>query len=248
MTRKSTHMGCAATSAARPRPVLSRALIAAGGAGALAAADDPAIRLTSEAERSASLRLFLRDRPSGDLWVFAYGSLIWNPALRIAEERRARIDDWHRAFCLSMPVGRGTADRPGLALGLDRGGGCEGMAYRIADTDLETELPILWNREMLIAGYIPQWLEVKNAEGIAFGWAIAFVIDRDAPHYVDNLPTGTQVMRLATAAGSWGTSADYLFRTDDALRSHGIVDRNLARLAFQVSGAIGESRALALAA
>lgn len=180
-------------------------------------------------------------RPAGDLWIFAYGSLIWNPALVYAEQRIARIDGWHRAFCLSMPIGRGTPEGPGLCLGLDYGGSCTGIAYRIADDDLATELPILWRREMLITGYIPHWIPLVGTDGVIFGHAIAFVIDPGSPNYAGTLSAGAKVMRLATAEGSWGTSADYLFRTCDALRARGIKDPRLDQLADQVATALADA-------
>ncbi len=116
-------------------PVLTRDILAAGGAVALVTNDDPAVRLLSEDERAASLDAFMKSRPTGSVWVFAYGSLIWNPAMKIAERRVARVGGWHRTFCLSMAVGRGTPSLPGLALGLDHGGDCLGVAYRIAEQD-----------------------------------------------------------------------------------------------------------------
>ncbi len=229
-------------------PILSRALIAAGAAETLAASDAPDVRFTTEEERAKSLACLLRTRPTGDLWVFAYGSLIWNPALKIRDQRAARVENWHRAFCLSMPVGRGTQDNPGLALGLDWGGSCKGVAYRIADEDLHSELPILWGREMLLCGYIPQWVEIAGEDGVVFGHAIAFVIDSRSRHYAGALPIDVQIARLATAVGSWGTAADYLFRTCKALLNHGISDTALEEIAVGVAEALTGQEVQALAA
>ena len=218
----------------RPQPVLNRDLLAMGGAEELVRRDDPAVRVLDEAQRRASLEAFLKTRPSGPVWIFAYGSLIWNPAMKTAEARVARIDGLHRSFCLSMTVGRGTPDMPGLALGLDEGGSCLGMAYRIADDDLATELPILWGREMLLGGYSPQWVEVRDRNGTVFGHAIAFVVDRQDRLYAGKLASTQVASRLASAAGSWGTAADYLFRTRDALRMHKIPDAALEGLSLLV--------------
>lgn len=186
------------------RPVLNRTLLSTGDAGSLLMNDDPSINLISDVERRASLATFMKSRPDGDLWVFAYGSLIWNPAMRIAERRIARVNEWHRTFCLSMTAGRGTSTIPGLALGLDRGGECLGVAYRIAEQDVASELPILWSREMLLGGYIPQWTEVRGAGGEVFGHAITFIIDAQHSHYAGDISLRATVRRLATAAGSWG--------------------------------------------
>ena len=124
-------------------PILTRDLLVSGGAVSLAARDDPDVQLHSETARAASLDSILIHRPPGDVWVFAYGSLIWNPAMKVAESRVATVTGWHRAFCLAMTAGRGTAARPGVALGLDQGGTCRGIAYRLKESDLSSELPLL---------------------------------------------------------------------------------------------------------
>ncbi|WP_394781734.1 gamma-glutamylcyclotransferase [Undibacterium sp.] len=193
--------------------------------------DAPGIQLTTEAERAESLDALLSIRPSGDMWVFGYGSLIWNPAIRTVERRTARINGWHREFCLSMPAGRGSPDRPGLALALDVGGSCSGTAYRIAEDDIKTELSLLWRREMLCGAYIPRWVEVLNQYGTPFGNAITFTIDSTSGHYAGGLPMDSITERLATAAGSLGSSADYLFRTRDGLRASGLADCDIELLA-----------------
>ena len=216
-------------------PTLTRELLAAGGATTLVCQDMPNVRLLSEEERCTSLAEFLRSRPAGDLWVFAYGSLVWNPAMRIVESRVSEVCGWHRSFCLSMEVGRGTPDEPGLALGLDRDGACKGIAYRIAENDIASELTVLWSREMLIGGYNPTWVDVIGDDGEKFGVAIAFTIDQGHQHYAGALPQHEKIRRLATARGSWGSSADYLFRTIGGLREHGIRDIEMERLGVRVS-------------
>jgi cation transport protein ChaC len=214
---------------------LTREILASGGASALVRQDEPGARLLSDEERRASLDEFMRMRPVGDLWIFAYGSLVWNPALRIAERRVAQIRGWHRSFCLSMPVGRGRPDEPGLVLGLDRGGICNGVAYRIDEQDIASELPILWSREMLVGGYCPIWIDLLGEDAETFGMAIGFTIDRDHEHYAGALPQREKIRRLATAGGSWGSSADYLFRTIDGLRKQGIRDVEMERLGEMVA-------------
>ncbi len=218
-------------------PVLTRELLVAGGAAALVANDDPEALFFSEAERAASLNAFMQSRPVGDIWVFAYGSLIWNPAMKTAERRVARVDGWHRTFCLSITVGRGTPAQPGLALGLDPGGDCWGVAYRIAEADIASELPVLWSREMLLGGYTPQWMEIFGADGRPFGHAIAFTSDAKHRHYAGNISLRATIQRLATAVGSWGSAADYLFRTIEALRNHSIYDVELEKIGALVEAA-----------
>jgi hypothetical protein len=139
--------------------VLTRAMLEDGGLLRMVAETSPDLPVLSAEERAASLAATLRKRPAGDgVWLFAYGSLIWNPAIAFAERRFARINGWHRAFCLSTVAGRGTPDAPGLVLGLDRGGACTGAAFRVAEADIETELALLWQREMLSGSYAPRWV------------------------------------------------------------------------------------------
>lgn len=211
--------------------VLSREMIEAGGIDLLVAREAPDLVLLTEDERRASLRTTLAARPAGDVWVFAYGSLIWNPTIRSIERRTARIVGWHRSFCLSAKAGRGTAENPGLVLGLDEGGDCRGVAFRIAEEAAEEELALLWRREMLSAAYRPQWLDLHDGRDVPFGRGIAFLIDRSTTHYAGDLGEAAMLHRLATAAGALGSSADYLFRTCEGLRSHGIPDPDLERLA-----------------
>lgn len=214
--------------------VLTRKLLEQDSLDALAALDSPGLKLLTEADRSTSLRETLAVRPPGDVWVFGYGSLVWNSAIHFVERRVARIDGWHRSFCLSITALRATADRPGLMLALDRGGSCRGAAYRLAEDDVERELRLLWRREMVCDAYVPRWVEVKSPDGKSFGWAIAFTIDADDSQYAGDLDEDTVVHRLATASGGLGSSADYLFKTYDGLRAHGIRDAKLERLASRV--------------
>ena len=216
--------------------VITRALLEAGGIDAMVARSAPDMRLLTEAERAESLRQTLAQRPPGEpVWLFGYGSLIWNPAIHYAERRPAMIRGWHRAFCLATRAGRGTPDNPGLVLGLDQGGACQGVAFRMEDATVETELALLWRREMLAGSYIPRWLDLEDATGARFGSAIAFTVNTAMEQYAGDLSQQAVIDRLATAAGELGTSADYLFRTCAGLRAEGIPDAELDRLAQTVA-------------
>ncbi|HVJ56038.1 MAG TPA: gamma-glutamylcyclotransferase [Aliidongia sp.] len=217
---------------------LSRELLEAGGLEAILAGEAPGLRMLTDEERRESLRAVLEARPPGESWLFAYGSLIWNPTIHCIERRIARIKGWHRAFCLSAIAGRGSPERPGLVLALDEGGVCDGIALRIVEGDIEDELALLWRREMVAAAYLPCWVDVLDREGRRFGSALAFTIDQAGRHYAGDLDPDTLVHRLATAAGSLGSSADYLFRTRDELRAYGIPDPALEELAAQVAAAV----------
>jgi cation transport protein ChaC len=202
------------------------------------AREAPGQRLLTDVERTASLRRALDERPEGDLWVFAYGSLIWNPTIRSVERRVARIEDWHRSFCLTSPHGRGTPELPGLVLALEEGGFCEGVALRLDDADSEDELELLWRREMVSAAYVPRWVDLYALDGNRFGAGLAFTIDQDGINYAGRLARADLIMRLAKARGSLGSSADYLFQTRDGLRASGIPDAELEQLAEEVARAL----------
>jgi cation transport protein ChaC len=214
---------------------LTRELILSGVLPDLLRAVDPSVRVLTDAERAASLRAVLDRRPEHGqgVWVFAYGSLIWNQCFHHVAQRLAHAPDWHRSFCLSVRAGRGTPENPGLMLGLRPGLGATGAVFRIAEDAVEQELDILWRREMVAEGYIPHWVAVADPSGAPFGHAIAFTINPEGPGYCD-LPQDAVVERLATARGGLGTAAEYLFRTRDGLRALGIRDPFVEDLAHLV--------------
>lgn len=191
------------------------------------------LEVLSEAQLQASiLETLKRQKPNSDVWLFAYGSLIWNPIFHFIEHRVGTVYGWHRRFCLWAPLGRGTPDNPGLVLGLDRGGSCRGIAYRIAATNVLSELLLLWRREMVVNSYIPRWVKVFDSKQ-EFE-AIAFIVNRHHPTYAGNISLETSVNSLATAAGKIGSSADYLIQTVDGLISAGIKDKQLLLLRDKV--------------
>ncbi len=218
--------------------VITRALLEAGGIDAMVARSGSGMLLLTEAERAESLRQTLAARPPGEaVWLFGYGSLIWNPAIHFAERRTATIQGWHRAFCLATRAGRGTPENPGLVLGLDAGGSCSGVAFRLAEEGLETELGLLWRREMLAGSYVPRWVDLLDEAGARFGCAIAFTVNTAIEQYAGDLTQQAVIDRLATASGELGTAADYLFRTCAGLHAVGIPDAELDQLAQTVAAA-----------
>ncbi len=226
---------------------LTRARLLSGEVAANIRRAQPDIHVLTDAERAASLAAMLAARPvacpqeSGDVWVFAYGSLIWNPAIHVIERVAAHTPDWRRSYCLQVKMGRGTPDNPGLMLGLAPGEGCTGVALRVAADRVAQELDILWRREMVAAGYIPRWVPIfVPAGGAPLGHAIAFTINPQGPSYCAELPEPEMVQRLATARGQLGSSAEYLFNTHNGLAQIGIVDPFIARLAMLVKAAMAE--------
>lgn len=219
------------------RPVITREMLLDGGIERMIGDGIPGMRVLTAAERAASLAGLMARRPTqgAGAWVFAYGSLIWNPAIDFVERRFARVHGWHRSFCLSTRAGRGTPEQPGLLLGLDRGGACAGAAFLVAEARLDEELSILWRREMLSGSYEPRWMPVRDASGVPFGHAIGFTIQRSGDWYAGGLAEEEVVRRIAAARGPLGTAAEYLFNTRDGLRSLGIHDPRIERLAAGVS-------------
>src|SRR5438552_4683419 len=189
---------------------------------------DPSRALSDEA-LAASLAQTLARRPDGaEWWVFAYGSLLWNPLFPFADARPATLAGRNRRFCLWSLASRGTSNQPGLVLGLDRGGSCQGVAYRLPARCAHAELKLLWRREMVLGAYDPLWVNLRSAGKLLV--ALAFVVDRAHRQYAGKLNLSEQADVIATACGAFGSSADYLERTRIALVTHGIVDPYLERL------------------
>ncbi|MCK7491255.1 MAG: gamma-glutamylcyclotransferase [Comamonadaceae bacterium] len=119
--------------------------------------------MLSEAALEASLQQALAQRPAGpDVWLFGYGSLVWNPFIRFLERRPGTVRGYHRRFCLWSRINRGTPEQPGLALGLEPGGACRGVVFRMDDDVAEDELRILWRREMMLGSYVPRWVRATS--------------------------------------------------------------------------------------
>jgi cation transport protein ChaC len=192
------------------------------------------LRLTTPAERRRVREALLAEaaRRKAALWLFAYGSLMWNPAFHYAEARIATVHGWHRRFCLSVRVARGTPQAPGLLLGLERGGSCRGVAYRIAPQHAAEELDIVLARELVAEGYTPVWVRARSGSK-AFR-AIAFAIDRAAPTYAGRLTLEQTARRIARASGTLGHCAEYLEGTVGHLEALGIRDRRLTAVRRRV--------------
>ena len=169
---------------------------------------------------------------SEGVWLFGYGSLIWNPAFHFTDRLIGTVYGYHRRFCLWTHLGRGCPERPGLVLGLERGGSCRGVAFHIATDAVEEELAIVWRREMLSGAYVPRWVDVRSALGDIR--AITFVINHAHERYARFLPDERVAEVISTAEGFLGPCADYLINTVDHLAELGIHDRPLERLRAQV--------------
>ncbi len=225
---------------------LSRETVLAGALRAQIKAADPSMELLSDAEHRRSVRAMLRDRPDGgdDVWLFAYGSLIWNPMVHFTAKRIATVPGYHRRFCLWTHLYRGSPAAPGLVLGLVPGGICRGVIYRIAAADARAELELLWRREMVTGAYRPTWLRTVTAGGR--GWAIGFTSDRRYQRYAGLLPEDRVAQVVATAQGRLGSCAAYLFDTAAHLDALGIRDAALRRVRDRVKQLVGSNEKNAL--
>ncbi|CAN5906479.1 gamma-glutamylcyclotransferase [soil metagenome] len=189
----------------------------------------------SSAEREASLNTAMVRYPAGEeAWVFAYGSLMWNPAMEFAEVQPCRVEGWRRSFCFWTPLGRGTPELPGLMLGLESGGSCEGIAYRLAPHQVRSELGILWNREMLAGVYQPQWVPTRLRDGRTVT-AVTFVVDTAHCQYCGDLPIERAAHHIAFAEGRRGACRDYLANTVAHARALDIEDSYIEELVLRVS-------------
>jgi cation transport protein ChaC len=191
------------------------------------------VPVLSEDELEASLEATLAGAELDQgVWLFGYGSLIWNPAFHFTDRLIGAIYGHHRRFCLWTQLGRGCPENPGLVLGLERGGSCRGVAFHVAPEVVRQELLIVWQREMLSGAYRPSWVDVHTPVGKLR--AITFVINHDHERYARFLPDDRVAEVIATAEGYLGPCADYLLNTVDHLADLGIHDRPLERLRAEV--------------
>jgi cation transport protein ChaC len=167
-----------------------------------------------------------------DLWVFGYGSLIWNPGFAFVEQAPARLIGAHRALCIYSLVHRGTPERPGLVLGLDRGGVCHGVAFRVAAARREATIAYLRAREQVTNVYRETVRQVVlDHDGGRRARALVYVADRRHPQYAGALSADEQLRLVRQGHGGAGPNAAYVLSTVAALESRGIRDARLHRLA-----------------
>ena len=165
------------------------------------------------------------------LWIFAYGSLMWQPDFAVAESRLASVHGWRRSFCMWSIHHRGSVKEPGLVLALDReeGGLCHGVALRVPFGEEEATLALLRERELVSSAYFEVNLELELAEGERVE-ALGYVINRDHVQYARDLGPEAQAAIIAKAKGGRGKNRDYLYATVAQLQSLGIEDSDLSRL------------------
>lgn len=166
--------------------------------------------------------------PRGDLWLFTYGSLMWNPGFESKAAASALLRGYHRAFCIYSSRYRGTISAPGLVLGLDRGGACRGTAYRIAASDVPAVLETVWRQEMRRRVYVPRLLPVLV--GARRRMALTFLANRRHDGYAGRLEIDAAAEIIAGCCGERGPNVDYLVNTLRHLDALGVHDHHLRRL------------------
>lgn len=170
------------------------------------------------------------------MWVFGYGSLIWNPGFAYVEGHIARLDGWHRSFCMRSIHHRGTPTDMGLVLALDEvaGARCDGVAFRVPAGAEDLTLRSLRERELISSAYLEKWLPVTLPTG-ANADALAYVVDPHHDQYCGGLSLEEQARIIAHAKGGRGTNRDYLFSTAAHLDQLGIADPDLNWLVSRVT-------------
>lgn len=165
-----------------------------------------------------------------DFWVFGYGSLIWRPGFAHVETRRARLFGYHRSLCIYSWIHRGTKEQPGLVLGLDRGGSCVGLAFRVPGDLREEVMAYLRERELVTNVYRECLMNVR-VEGGGNVPAICYVVDRTHRQYAGSLTPDDAVSRIRGAAGKSGRNEEYVHNTVAHLEGLGIRDHWLESVA-----------------
>ncbi|RWC44709.1 MAG: gamma-glutamylcyclotransferase [Mesorhizobium sp.] len=170
----------------------------------------------------------------GDFWVFGYGSLIWRPGFAHVETQRARLHGYRRSLCVYSFVHRGTRERPGLVLGLDRGGSCVGLAFRVPGDLRDEVIAYLRERELVTNVYLERMLKIRLDDGGTVD-AVAYIVDRQHKQYAGALDAAEAAAVVRGAVGQSGINEDYVLSTLEHLEALGIRDHWLEEVARLVA-------------
>ncbi|WP_329752808.1 gamma-glutamylcyclotransferase [Stenotrophomonas maltophilia] len=187
-------------------------------------------------EESLDLMLAGRPLPDQGVWVFAYGSLIWNPTMEFTDRQQATLDGWERSFCLHLIAGRATVGRPGRMLSLEKGRAVEGVAYFLSGECARQDLLAIWTREMVLGAYLPLWLDVTLEDGRVVS-ALAFTANHDDAHWRDGSALSCVARAISCAEGPYGTNADYVRQLQRSLQHEGLTDSYVEQVFNALEGA-----------
>lgn len=184
-----------------------------------------------EEEADQSTGNGVTDRGPPEFWVFGYGSLLWKQGFPFVAEERARLDGYHRALCIHSWRHRGTEQQPGLVLGLQGGGACDGMAYLVEEAHREDTIAYLRERELTTNVYLERMLPVRLVDQNRTVRCLAYVVDPTHQQFAPPMPMDEAVARIEKAKGMGGPNRDYVLNTVDRLREAGIDDPPLEKIA-----------------
>ncbi|HTP72671.1 MAG TPA: gamma-glutamylcyclotransferase [Burkholderiaceae bacterium] len=202
----------------------------------------PDWRLSNEQLESTRQAMLAEHIAGRDLWVYGYGSLMWDPGFHFVEVRLAELQGYRRRFCYRSTLGRGSHDRPALMLALQPGGGrCTGLAFRVAAPQVEAESAVLWRREMVRGGYTPALLPVATPQGAIT--ALAMTANTAHADYVGELALEDTATMIASASGMLGSNRDYLEQLARQLETLSIDDPYVQLLRLRVRALAGHSLA-----
>jgi glutathione-specific gamma-glutamylcyclotransferase len=192
----------------------------------------PGMQLNTDADYEEWVEKIVRTHPAPNAptQLFAYGSLIWKPEIEHVGEQVGVALGWHRAFCFHAPRFRGTPERPGLMMALDRGGRCQGVLFELPPNNISSQFGKLFRREFTVkpVNSMPRWIKVATTSGVVP--ALVFVMNRASPFYAGRLSIDDVALILPQACGHWGTGAEYLLNTVTHLEAKGIHDSHLWEL------------------
>lgn len=174
--------------------------------------------------------------PTAEFWVFGYGSLLWKQGFPYVETERARLVGYTRSLCIYSHRHRGTPERPGLVLGLEPGGSCDGMAFRVEEAHREETIAYLRERELSLNVYLERMLPVQLVDRDREVACLTFVVDPTHPQYAGHLEVEEAVRQVSGAAGQGGPNEDYVINTVQCLGEAGIKDRKLEAIAAGLQG------------
>ena len=195
-------------------------------------------RLPDDVIEASRLALLGDHRSGDDLWIYSYGSLMWDPGFHFAEVRLADVEGYQRRFTLKIDLGRGSRQYPALMLSLERQEGhCRGLAFRIDADSVHNETAILWRREMLRGGYAPAVVPMRTPQGPIE--ALAFVSNPSHPSDVGELPLAETASLIASGKGILGTNREYLVQLATQLAALGIQDPYVEELHAEIAAATG---------